>query len=41
MIGPDRVERTGSGLTVITRSDMADWQVREYRRTAVWVRGVR
>lgn len=40
-VGSDRVLRNGLVLTVVSGIEMEDWQVRDYRRTAVWMAGVR
>jgi hypothetical protein len=40
-VGSDRVQRAGLALTIFSRIDMDDLQVRHYRRVAVWVDGLR
>ena len=39
--GPDRVSARGGALVVESAADMPDWEFRQYRRTAIVVRGAR
>jgi len=40
-MGRDRVQRAGTSLTIISTVDMPEWEVREFRRVAVWFGGTR
>jgi hypothetical protein len=40
-LGPDRLTSRGSAFVVDSPADMPDWEFRQYRRTAIVVRGAR